>query len=70
MGKIEGKLPQAFNPESLRYCQSEMAGLLALPNWQRPSRPSYVYYRNSGWSCRQHERITAAGTAPVFHRIP
>jgi len=38
------------------------------PRLVAPSRPNA--YRNSGWSCLQHERITAAGTAPVFHRIP
>jgi len=73
MGKIKGKLPPAFDPESLRYCLlSEMAGLLALPDWWLPSRPYPVNFPgwNSGLCCLQHERITAAGTAPVLHRIP
>ena len=55
-----------------------MAGLLALPDWWPPSRPYPGIFPgwNSGIRCLQHERITAAGTAPDFpdnyrgHRIP
>lgn len=50
----------------------KMAGLLAYPNWRLPSRPAPDNYRDGtvAKGCRQHERLTAAGTAPVFHRIP
>jgi len=41
-----------------------------------PPRSRLLPERNSGKGCRQHERLTAAGTAPDFtdsyrgHRIP
>ena len=57
--------PQLLSPKAYDIVyQSETAGLLAFPDWQRPSH--YGLYRNSGCKCCQHERITAAGTAPDF----
>jgi hypothetical protein len=45
-----------------------LAGLLARPVFARPSR--YIIATVAEFELQNENRLTAAGTAPVLHRIP
>ena len=61
-------LSPIFFPEDSTYIDFELAGLLAhLAFCGLPAATD----RNSGRDYKKFlQRLTAAGTAPVFHRIP